>query len=116
MGLFNRMATSWFPPQAEPTRQTRVSKWAEPPEPVKATVDERTAMAAQEIMENGSFDRVMKRLKAEAFREFSSSAEGEAGAYSRDKAHTKITALDEIEAAISVMADEMKLHKRSSEN
>lgn len=114
MPLFDRMRTTWFPPKGEPSRKPRVA-FKPPPDnkDTGATIDERTAFAAAEILENHSFERVIKRLRNEAYEEFSSSAEGEAGAYSRDKAHAKIAIIEDIEASIQSMADQIKFFKRS---
>jgi len=114
MSLFNRMKTSWFPPQAEADRKPRVATKAAPATTLNPAHDERTAFAAAEIIENHSFSRVMSRLKAEAVQGFSSSLPGVNGTYDRERAHMKMTILEEIETSIQAMADDLKLHRRKS--
>lgn len=113
MSKFSRIKTSWFKPKAEPSRKPRVaSKAAGLTDSFKPTVDERTALAAAEILENGSFERVFKRLRQTAIADFVGAAPGHAGLMQRELAHQGITVLDQIEAEIKAMADQMKLHRR----
>ena len=78
------------------------------PEP---TIDERTAWAAQELLENDALRRVFDRLRKEAFHGFTNSPPGLGGQVDREAIFTKTRALDEIEASIRAMADQLKFHK-----
>lgn len=105
---------SWFTPRGEPSRQPRVSKLA--PEAPEPTIDERTAFAAQELLENHALERVFDRLRKQAFHDITNSRPGAEGLASREASYLKTKVLDEIHTSIRAMADELKFHRaRDSE-
>lgn len=106
-----RMTFSWFQPKGEPTREARVSQLAGEFKPPSPTVDERTALAANELLENQAFERAFKRIEAEAHRQFTASTPGVNGVQEREIAYTKVRALAEIRSSLEAMRDELKLHK-----
>lgn len=110
--FFDRMSTSWFapPPEAVPSRGVRMTTHI--PDAIKPTVDEFTARAALEMLENHAFVTIMERMKKEAVNEFTTSLMGESGAHEREAAHLKLRVLDDIETSVRSMADELKLHQR----
>lgn len=114
MGKFSRMTTSWFrpPAEAEPSRQPRVPQKAPLSDQLKPTVDERTADAALQILENQAFVKVFERLRTAALVKFGQSKPGAAGAFDREAAHLVLTTLDTMHEQIKAMADETKIHRR----
>lgn len=109
MSVFDRMKTTWFPPTAVATRPGREPKM---PPAYKPTVDEDTARAAAQILENRAFERVMTRLEAECHAKFAASA----NVLELPALQAEVQALGNIRAQIQAMADELKFHKHNPEN
>lgn len=107
----NRMSFSWFLPKGDPSRAPRVSQLAREVEEPTPSVDERTAWAASELLENAAFERAFKRIEAEAMQSFSHSAPGINGLQEREIAYVKVRALAEIRSSLEAMRDQLKLHK-----
>jgi hypothetical protein len=80
---------------------------------VTPTVDEFTARAAIELLENRAFIKTFERLRTSALSDITHSQPGLSHAHVREAAHARIVALDAIQAELQSMADELKLHKKT---
>lgn len=99
---------SWFAPRGEPTRKSRVPQLSD----TTPTVDERTAEAAQMLLENPAYEKLMIRLRSEALAQFSTSPVGVSAMYMREEARYQLAAIDKVRDGIQAMADDLKLHYR----
>lgn len=111
---FNRMVTSWFQPDPEAMSERQPRVTARVPDAMKPSVDEFTAAAAMEMLENRAFITIMERLGDAALQEFTTSDFGVAGLATREAAHLKMRVLDDIRTSVQSMADELKLHRRDT--
>lgn len=98
-----------FPPKAEPARPPRVTAAPPPSDKVSDVVDERTAEAAQMVLDNGAFERVMKRLRGQRLAEFSNADPANLPAIM--EARYGIAALDKIRDDIQALADQTKVDR-----
>ena len=105
------MKLTWFSAKGEPSRGQRVTS-KKALEDIRPTVDEITARAAQEIMENHAFTRVFDNLRQSALADMSSSQMGMAGLQAREEAHTRIKSIDKIQEELQSMADQLKLYRK----
>ncbi len=120
MATFDRMRTSWFKPKTKPSREIQL-------EEIKAenakrqvqeftpTVDWDTAEAANEILENRAFTRVMERMRAARFAEIEGSAPGMAGMGVREQAHVGLKALEQIKSDLEAWRDELKMRREHAD-
>lgn len=104
------MRFSWFAPKAEPKREPRVRKLVDQVAEPLPTVDYLTAEAAQQLLENTAFDRVISRLRAQSVADFSEADPDEV--LRLQKVSLRAKAIEEIAEQIRAMADELKLHQK----
>lgn len=108
MGVFDRMKVSWFKPTAEPQRTPRVT--FRPEKELPPAIDEKTAEAAAQILENDAFRLVMGRLKSQVYADFANTNK----TFDLPEIHTRLRALEEIEQQIGSMADDLKIRRRQT--
>lgn len=106
------MRHSDFPAASTKTRGRVTTKRA-PQQPV-SNISRETAEFAKQMLENPEYDRVIERMRGEAFAAFTDSKPDDTTA--REIAYYRVRAIDELSDSLRAMAGDLSFNRGTSED